>query len=246
MLALRPDEVHVWYATADALDAPDRRAAGEAMLNADERTAMARLMFPYLRREYLLTRVLCRTVLSQYATVPPASWEFSRNAHGRPEIFAPRLPTGLRFNLSNTRGMAACLVTAVADAGIDVEYQNRRSEPAALAEAVLSAPEKAAFWAAPKSLQRDLFFKLWTLKEAYIKARGLGMSLPVQSISFAFSDAGHIAASFLPPIDDAASHWQFAHLQLPDDAYVMSVAIRRQDGADLHITMVPKLPLSVP
>src|SRR6185295_18612851 len=121
----------------------------------------------------------CRTTLSHYAAVDPTAWQFARNRRGRPEISGPLGVAPLRFNLSNTAGLIACLVTLGVDVGVDVEDTHRRGETVRIANRFFSASEVAALEALPPERQRQRFFEYWTLKESYIKARGMGLAIPL-------------------------------------------------------------------
>src|SRR5262245_17340743 len=107
MIAIARHEAHLWYVFHDRIDDGDLLARYRVLLNAEERERQARFAFARQRHEYLVTRALCRTTLSRYADVDPEDWQFTRNAHGRPEIAGPRGGPPLRFNLSNCPGLIA-------------------------------------------------------------------------------------------------------------------------------------------
>lgn len=239
LLSLADDEAHVWYAWTAACSSPAQRAAYAALLTPDERARCASFAFDALRAEYLLTRALCRTVLSRYAAVRPQDWGFVRNAYGRPEIEVPVLPQPLRFNLSNARSLVACVVTRRADAGIDVEETARADAPLDVAEQFFSGDELRALRALPAAEQGTRFFDLWTLKESYIKARGLGLQIPLDRFSLHF---GHrIGIVFDPGFDDDAAAWQFFHTRLTP-AHVLALALRRTTEAPFRIQLCEVVP----
>lgn len=235
MLALGEHEAHVWYAWLRDCDSPALLDYYATLLDAQEQAQCARLAFPYLRHEYLLTRALCRTTLSRYAAVEPRQWNFRRNAYGRPEIDLPGAPR-LRFNLSNARSLVACVVTRAADAGIDVEETARGGEMLDIAEHYFAADELQALRALPALEQPARFFQLWTLKEAYIKARGLGLRIPLQEFSFDLNNHVRIAIAFAAVVNDDPAHWQFAACR-PGEHHAMAVAVRRGAGPDFSIRM---------
>jgi 4'-phosphopantetheinyl transferase len=176
------------------------------------------------RREYLMTRALVRTVLSRYALTAPQDWSFGANRQGRPFIEGPRLDTPLDFNLSNTDGIILCLVARIADIGVDVESTTRRAETVEIADRYFSPREVAALRALPVAAQRDRFFAYWTLKEAYIKARGMGLAIPLDEFSFNL-DQPQIRIAFGPDLDDDADAWQFS-CQTLSDRHVYATALR--------------------
>ena len=127
------------------------------------------------------------------AAVDPAAWRFRSGAHGRPEIAAPQSP--LRFNLSHTEGLAACAIADGDNVGIDVENVTRKHSRR-LAERVFSRRERKTLRELPAAEQARRFFELWTLKEAYLKARGLGLSIPPGALSFYRDQAGEWRIEF--------------------------------------------------
>ena len=118
-----------------------------------------------------------------------AAWRFQRNTYGRPGIQGGISDARLRFNLSHTRGLSACAVTQDFDIGIDVEWMNRRLNPEELMDLVFSLEEARALRSLPLPDQSQRFFVLWTLKEAYIKARGMGLRAPIGPV-YIFSTSG--------------------------------------------------------
>ena len=230
-LNLGPCDAEVWYAWTAACATPALQAVYGALLTPDERAACARFATEALRDEYRLTRALCRTTLSRYADVAPADWRFRRNEYGRPEIAAPAEAPPLRFNLSHGRGLVACVVTRTADAGIDVE-RTAVPAPLDLVAAYFSSEEQRALQALPPAQRDARFFWLWTLKEAYLKALGLGLQRPLDS--FSIRDGSTIAVASAADPDTADENWQFFST-LPGDEHRLSLALRREPGNDFFV-----------
>ncbi|MCG1043595.1 4'-phosphopantetheinyl transferase superfamily protein [Mycetohabitans sp. B8] len=222
---LREHEAHIWYVHTAACDSPEQRAAYRLLLAPDELKRLDRFVFDHLKLEYLATRALCRTMLSAFEPgVRPEQWRFTTNAYGKPEIDAGMLTSSLRFNLSNTRNIVACAVTHSTDVGIDVENITRIGDFEGVVTSYFSPKERRSFYALPSEQWRDRFFTLWTLKEAYIKARGVGLSIDLDLFSFDLSGES-ITVSFDPRALDDTRDWQFSSLEL--DAYHrMAIAIR--------------------
>lgn len=236
-LTLGADEAHVWYAwTAQCSDAA-LLAYYDSLLTAPERAQCARFAFEHLRREYLLTRALCRLSLSQYADVAPAQWQFQRNAYGRPEIAGAGQALDLQFNLSNARSLVAIVISRGRAVGIDVEETQRGVEMLPIAANYFSARELKALQALPPEQQSQRFFQLWTLKEAYIKARGQGLAIALDSFSF---DLDAAAPAFHCDSGDAAA-WQFAQVAL-GPAHRLAVALRRGGGRDCVLRLGEVVP----
>jgi len=113
---------------------------------------------------------LLRECLSRYVPCPPARWRFTRNPNGKPAVAAA--PRPLAFNLSHSNGWLAIAVTAGAPVGVDIEYCDPRRDVLRLARRYFHPGEVAALEQRDAAGRRALFYDLWTLKEARIKARG--------------------------------------------------------------------------
>jgi 4'-phosphopantetheinyl transferase len=146
--------------------------------------------------------------------LPLHAWSFSVNKYGKPST----LPEcGVRFNQSNSVELAVCLVArpdthsgaTAAEVGVDVESFARAEGIVPLAPRVFSAAERAQLDALPVAQRPDRALSLWTLKEAYIKARAMGLSLPLDGISFLFDGPRAIRFEVAPGVDDDPERWRF-------------------------------------
>jgi 4'-phosphopantetheinyl transferase len=242
MIALPPGVAHLWYVFSEEIRDPDLLAAYHGLMSPEEAARQARFVFPKGRHEQLVTRALVRTTLSLYAPVDPRAWTFARNEHGCPSIAGPPGAPPLRFNLSHTDGLIACLVALDRDVGVDVEDALRHSSTVDIADRFFSPVEVRALRAAPPERQRARFFDYWTLKEAYIKARGMGLAIPLDQFSFHLEALPAITISFDPRLDDDAEAWQFA-LYRPSERHVMAAALRRGRDAPIVIELRETVPL---
>ena len=198
--------VQLWLAyPGDLIDEEAARACAEA-LSEDERVRAARFQFEQHRREYLATQALARTALSHNHPLPPDAWRLPTNAYGKP---AAEPECGLRFNLSNCAGLVVCLLARGAEVGVDVEAHSRGEQIAALAPEVFSRREREQLEVLPSAEQANRALSLWTLKEAYIKARGLGLKLPLGKFSFLFGGAEGIRLDVDRELEDEAGRWRF-------------------------------------
>lgn len=227
-------EVAVYFARPEALAGADRRAAALASLTADERARLERFRFERDRDVALASRALQRLALSRCAPVEPTAWRFATTTHGRPEIVAPPHAPGrvIRFNVANTLGLVVCAVTIGRDVGVDVESW-RDDAPYDIVDSHFASTEQAALRALPPEQHARRFTELWTLKEAYIKARGHGLALPLDR--FWFDLAGEAPRLAIDPelADDAAS-WQVA-LWSPTPRHCAALCVRRRDEPPLAI-----------
>lgn len=200
--------LYLWCAYPDDLldEAAARNCA--ALLDAEERARWQRFRSEGRRREFLTTHALARTALSHYRSVAPQDWRFTANKYGKPAL---EPDCGLRFNLSSSAGLAVCLVAdAPVELGVDVEAMARAGQIAEVAHKVFSAAEHAQIDGLGDAEKLDRCLSLWTLKEAYVKARGMGMgsALPLGEISFLFDRAGAVRLEVDRELDEDAESWQ--------------------------------------
>jgi len=236
------DEIHVWFsATFEPADAA-LMARCHDVLSDDERARAARYFFDRDRHTYLAAHALVRTRLSQVTGVDPCDWTFVTNKYGRPEIATPAEHVRLRFNLSHTRGLVACALTWQRDVGVDVENLERQEGSLDVARRFFAASEVEALGCVAEEHRRRRFFDYWTLKESYIKARGMGLSLPLGQFAFDVADEQAIAISFGPEIDDDPQHWEF-HASRPTPQHRLALAVRRPPGERLQIDIRETTPL---
>jgi 4'-phosphopantetheinyl transferase len=227
--------VEVWIAPSDVPDSARHVEGCFGHLTEEERARAGRFLHAADRERFVIGRWLARATLSRYAAVAPRDWPLVIDERGRPHL-APQPPgtPDLRFNLSHTPGLVACAVTVGRELGVDVEYTGRRLLHD-VPERFFSAREVADLRARAESEQHSVFFDYWTLKESYIKARGLGLALPLRHFSFLLDGTDSPTVAFAPELDDDPASWQFA-LFRPTDSHRLAVAVRRH-GADLPIVI---------
>jgi 4'-phosphopantetheinyl transferase len=238
MRRLAIGQVDVWLVAPDAIGA-DRLRGYEALMDAKERERWQRFRMPKSRLIHLVARALVRTTLSLYADVAPAHWRFETNDYGRPYIAAPEIGRDLRFNLSHTDGLIVVAIAEGCEIGIDVERLDRELDTAQLAPTVFEASEMSAFRSAPEHQRRDLFFAFWTLKEAYIKARGMGVSLPLDGFAFDLAPP-HSRIGFNHRCPDDPSRWQFRRFEAAPE-HVIAVAVEAPESA-VDIRLIRTVP----
>lgn len=172
-------QVHVWRIMLS-----DTATDWEELLSAEERQRADRFVFEQDRHTYRTTRSVLRLLLGQYLDTAPASLNFVYNRFGKPELAeSPRRPR-LRFNVAHSHGFAVLAFGETADLGIDVEH-HRCEDLEGIAQSVLAPSEYDWVLAAPPSARLTAFLRLWTHKEAIVKALGYGLSIPLTGIEIA-------------------------------------------------------------
>jgi 4'-phosphopantetheinyl transferase len=234
--------VHVLTVQQDDPAVRARLERYRTLLSDDERAREARFHFDADKERFVIGRALARLQLSRFLGGDPRDWTLMTNQYGRPELAtAPRVPLG--FNISHTRGLVACAVAATTDVGVDVEFTDRRLTQD-IAERFFAPQEVADLRALSDEDQARTFFDYWTLKESYIKARGMGLALPLAHFAFCLHPPAAPTIRFDPEIDDDASTWQFAQ-SWPTDQHRLAVAVRRPPGDDREVriqSVVPQVP----
>ncbi len=239
--------------TIDLWFVPEAEASEDARLlaryselcTAEERTRCGQFLLPRMQRQYLVTRALVRTVLSHYEQQPPEAWRFTSDYYGKPSVAAPQPPT-VRFNLSHTDGLIICGVLRDAagncEIGVDIEHRNRRTAGMDLARRYFAAAEIAALEQLTEAEQAVGFFEYWTLKEAYVKARGMGLSLPLDQFAFELRPPGPPQIVFAQP-GETAEDWSFAQFQF-GPRHQGAVAVCGARGAKINLNLREALPLT--
>jgi 4'-phosphopantetheinyl transferase len=244
-LTLADDQVHLWFTFTDEVQDRELLALYERLMSEEERNRQRRFLFARHRHEFLVARALVRTTLSRYAPVSPEAWTFSQNEHGRPEISGPAGPGGepwpIRFNLSHTDGLMMVGVVRDREVGVDVEDGLRRVSCLAIADRFFSPAEMRDLHALDLEGQRVRFFHYWTLKESYIKARGMGLALPLHSFSFRVKQGAPLRVAFDPELQDDPLTWQLA-LFRATDRHTAALAVRRGDAPPLAVQIRRVIP----
>ena len=233
MLNLPHDEVHLWTLDSGEVSLLDREteAAYVDALSETEARRYHRLQISRRKQQYLLGKFFVRQVLSRYRDVDPLRWTFVESSHGKPVLADESAE--LAFNLSHSRGMFAVAVSSAGVTGVDVEYARRSRRIMALANRHFSAAEIAALKSLEGESQLARFYQLWTLNEAFVKGRGLGLTMPLQDFTFEISDAGKI--TFAEDQPTTSTQWQFWTLPLASSfdrqAYTASLAVGREGAS---------------
>lgn len=181
VLTLMRDEVHVWRAS---IDIPDEQI--EELINTlspDERKRSEKYHFRRDRQNFIAARGILRNILAGYLGTEPERIVFSYGPYGKPFLSDCFSSRGLSFNLSHAKELAMFAVTLNRNVGIDIEYPRQDFQWNDIVERFFSSPEKAGLFALPEENRHRAFFTYWTRKEAFLKAKGTGLSTGIKDIN---------------------------------------------------------------
>ena len=221
---LSEGDVHLWVAFPDEWTAPSQIASARNILDREEIARMERFHFQEHRHLFLVSHLLVRTALSHYSALPPGAWRFINNENGRPLIDPATEPVSLSFSLAHTAGLAVVGVARESDIGVDVEQAGRLVDAAGLSRRFFSPEEAAALENLTPGRLEEQFPLYWTLKEAYIKALGLGLSHPLDSFAFRLTGESPYRIDFSAADPQDPEKWRFALIE-PRRPYVAAVCV---------------------
>jgi len=225
-------DVHAWYAPVSDLSVAGAIDAALAWLTPAERERYARFRADADRHMFLLGRAMARVLVGRALGIAPTAWQWREGPHGRPEVASP--DTRLQFNIAHSAGLVACVVADGRDVGVDVEDRERRPVEWGVvqrhcgADEILDISAQGGRW-------HDRFLYYWTLKEAYLKALGLGIAAPLARVCFRIDDDGP-GIAFTSSLANSDTRWQF-RLERPTDRHLMAVAVSTADGVEpaIHV-----------
>jgi 4'-phosphopantetheinyl transferase len=219
---LAAGEVHVWCATLGR--PPDEIAELASLLSPDEQERAARYRVAQARDEFQVSRALLRVLLGRYLNRGPSRLEFRPGPQGKPAL-AGAAP--LSFNVSHSSGAALIAVRAGGEVGVDLEQVRPFENDLGLAERFFCAAESAALQALGDD-RREAFFHVWTRKEAYLKAGGLGLSGGLERVEVSVPPDDPARVLRIDGSEDAARRWSLRALA-PLPGYVGALALEGHD-----------------
>ena len=223
----------------DAIDTPQAYDACLATLSPEERQRAERFAFGRHRRQYVFAHGLLRFSLSGFTPdVDPADWSFTTDRYGRPFVSAPLVSGDVYFSLSHTEGCVACAVSPCRFIGVDVEQLRNARSLFATACSNFSSEEADALRTLPPAELMDRFFDYWTLKEAYLKARGIGLSLPLDQFSILISSDQKISIRFVSDTADDPRRWYFTKSS-PSASHRLAIADGSGAAGGLPVVVRP-------
>lgn len=230
--ALAADEVHVWRAWLDV--EPDEFTRLAVTLAPDERGRSSRFRFVRDRRRFITARGILRHILARYVGRDPAALRFRYGPAGKPTLAYDSGADDLRFNVSHSHGMALYSLANRRETGVDVEWVQARIPSEPIAERFFSAREAAVLRALPDSARAEAFFTCWTRKEAYVKGRGDGLAVPLDSFDVSLIPGTTVAAPVtVHETPSCATTWRVRGLA-PGMGYVGAVAA---EGCDWGVRL---------
>jgi 4'-phosphopantetheinyl transferase len=220
-LSLSSNAVHVWRANLD--QSPSQIALFQNNLDDDERSRADRFYFSRDRERFIVARGILRAILGCYSNRAPESLSFNYSAHGKPALVSESEADAIRFNLSHSHGTALYAVSRGREIGVDLEFIRCDLEAEQIAERFFSHSEIETLRALPPSLRKYAFFLCWTRKEAYIKARGEGLSLALDQFEVSLTPGEPAALLSTRSDSDEALLWSLRNLN-PAPGYAAALA----------------------
>ncbi len=241
-MEIYPATAYLWFSFLEEIQDEKLIAEYRRLLPSSERDKLGRYRFDRHKKRYLVGRALIRTVLSSCTGVAPDQITLAREAHGRPYLALSSQDQPLQFSLSYTDGLVAAAVVAEGRVGIDVEYISRNADCLEIAHKYFSPSEYTELQQLPDIQMKERFFELWTLKEAYMKACGLGLSLPLDEVSFTFppKSAGPTEPASILMKDDES--WQLRLLS-PSNLHKAALCVCHNDDIPTKMIIKKTVPL---
>jgi 4'-phosphopantetheinyl transferase len=225
-MALPEDEVHLWRVDLNGLRNDEAR--WQNLLSPDEGERAFRFRFAVDRRRYAISRGVLRTILGSYLTSDPAGVAFSYSQREKPSLAPPHCDSRITFNISHSGGITLLAFTRHRDIGVDVEHIGRKSDLEAIARRFFSAHEQEQFFALPAEQRSQAFFRCWTRKEAYIKATGDGLSLPLSEFDVSIALGHQDALLATRPDGSETARWSMREVSA-GAGYVGALCVRGRD-----------------
>jgi 4'-phosphopantetheinyl transferase len=214
------NDIHVWHASLSATAFNEKLA--RKLLSADELARMARFHFDNDRRNFIFCRSMLRTLLASYLGASPAELVFAYSTHGKPSLCPSS--GALEFNLSHSNGLLLIGVSQRRKIGVDIERIRHDIEVNEIAGRFFSPVEQQALDQASERSRPDAFFRCWTRKEAWLTARGDGLSFPLSSFDVLDAQPDGAVTLVTRPDPAEALRWSICSIAAPR-GYAAAVAV---------------------
>ena len=225
--ALDAASVHLWH--ANPLQHRALLPSLRSLLWSDEIERGARFHFEGDREDFTFARGMVRSVLAAYLEVNPRDVRFRYSDHGRPSLVSAHGEEELRFNLSHTQGAVLLGICRGRAIGVDIERVREDFQPQEIAARFFSLSEQQALMSLPEAEQRPAFFRCWTRKEAFLKARGHGLSHPLELFDVSIGAGENEVRLVTRPDPAEAQRWQILQPPAPG-GYAAAVAVASSPG----------------
>lgn len=220
-------QIDLWFANEGDFDFDELVSHCLGWLTDKEMIRYERFYFDRHRKELLLGKALVRTVLSKYCDKDPAEWLFEENEYGKPAL-ASEHDEDIHFNLSHSGDRLVLAVSRHEYLGVDIECCAKSRRVEKIADRYFTESELGPLLGLEGSAQLDRFYDLWTLKEAYIKARGMGLALSLQQFGFLLEENGLMSLQLDSMMDDEIKGWQYWQLDTGSD-YKLALATKTDE-----------------
>jgi 4'-phosphopantetheinyl transferase len=222
-LDLPADEVHLWRADLEAIGPNESR--WQTVLSADEKARAARFLFSPDRRNFVASRALLRMILAGYLATDPNLLTFAYSKKEKPYLGPEHADSDVTFNVAHSRGIALLAFSRHREVGIDVEQVRSDFDVEAISRRFFSTHEQQQLAASPHDNRLAAFFRCWTRKEAYIKATGEGLSLPLCQFDVSIAEDDHDALRSTRPDPAEAALWSLREIPA-GSGYVAALCVR--------------------
>jgi 4'-phosphopantetheinyl transferase len=230
-------DAHLWRVDPRTLVDPAVHERCLRLLSHGERARHDRLAVPARRLELAAAHALLRLALADVTGTPAAAWRVRRDSMGRPLVEGPR--DGMHVSITHTPGLVACLVTQARVCGVDAEQVSPRVPYMRIAEQVFSPAELQQLRELDDAARIDRFFLLWSVKEAFAKARGDGLAAPLDKVDVALGDDGRVDLVVPPKV--GPGRWAVRWTR-PSTEHVMATCVAAPEGEPVNIVEHVGLP----
>lgn len=211
--ALDNDEVHVWAFPLDV--SAERRSLLAQLLNSEERARGERFHFARDAERFIVAHAQLRRMLAHYVWIPAQDLSFAFGPAGKPQLAGAMVPT-LHFNLSHSQNLGVIALTQLSEVGVDVEFQRPIEDEQGIADRFFSARESQGLRGLPQPERSAAFYRIWTRKEAWLKATGEGISESLPEVEVSFHDNEPARMVRLFGDEQAAAQWGLWDLRVAD------------------------------
>jgi Phosphopantetheinyl transferase len=224
-------DLHLWRASLAS--SPQSLAHFSALLSSDEKARAARFHFERDRARYTMGRGILRTLLGSYLGLEPENVKISYGPQGKPFVDSINQNQNLEFNVSHSNEHAVYLFGWDRLVGIDIEHIRPMTDADDFAKHFFSKRESLLIRSLSGNKKWEAFFKFWTCKEAYLKANGSGLTVPLNEVEIALENDGSAALTSIGGDTHQAQHWRLETFN-PTADYQVALLVEGQNGNIIH------------